>query len=112
MKTTKVIQFKIHGKVLEELEGEATIDVIEEIKTSLAFIHSVGFDDVEVIAEDVIERELSDLQVNSMGKLVLVTNVFGIVSEVHGVKAKVNLRSNKGLDEICKKGIEKLLNFI
>lgn len=59
MKKETYIVFKVHGKKIEQISADVTLDIIDEIKISLAFIHAVPFEEVEAIAEDVMERELS-----------------------------------------------------
>lgn len=72
MKTKKVIFFVIDNHSVEELEADETnISDVISLKSSLAVVHGVTFDDVEAITKDVLVPELSEtLSVREDGVMV------------------------------------------
>jgi hypothetical protein len=70
MKKSKTIIFKIHGRAIEEIDGDdITLDQAETMKTNLAIMHCVSYDDVEVDTKDIFSPELSDCFVRDNGCL-------------------------------------------
>lgn len=68
MKKSKTIIFKIHGRSIEEIDGDdITIDQAETMKTNLAIMHCVSYDDVEIDTKDIYVPELSQLIVRADG---------------------------------------------
>jgi len=60
MKKSKIINFKINGRTVEEMDGEdVSITEVEVTKSCLAHLHNVPYDDIEVVAEDVEKQDVS-----------------------------------------------------
>ena len=71
MKTKKIVWFIVQGIPVEQLEAtETNINDVEFLKTQLAAVHGVAYEDVEAITKDVVENELSEtLIINPDGVL-------------------------------------------
>lgn len=70
MKSNKLIIFLVNGNPVEEIEGdEIDFNGVENMKTNLAIIHGVAYDEVEVDTKDIETQELSDCFVRFGGGL-------------------------------------------
>jgi len=117
MKKTKLVTFSIKGKVIEQIEGDF-IDLygVESMKTNLAIIHNVSYDDVELDYKDIFKPELSlSLLVNGLGTLMFKSNEFAAFSPVESVRPSMDINNEdlclEFLDLIRKKDYDNALIF-
>lgn len=60
MKKTKLVIFKVHGKPVEEIEGDCiTLDQMDIMKSQIAIMHGVSYDDVDIDTSDMMMPEFS-----------------------------------------------------
>jgi hypothetical protein len=94
MNKTKLILFKVQDKVVEKIEGnEVTIEEVESIKSSIAVIHGVSFDDIDIDTEDIYLPELSKTWiVRDDGMLMAkVDNPYASFREVTGLRPALDI---------------------
>lgn len=89
MNKTKLILFKVHDKIVEQIEGDdVTITEVESIKSSIAVIHGVSFDDVDIDTKDIYKPELSKTWIVRDDGLLMakVDNPYATFREVTGLR--------------------------
>lgn len=64
---SKLVIFLVRGKQVEEIDGDVEIGVVESIKTNLAIIHHVSYDEIEIDTKDVEVREFSHFMISEFG---------------------------------------------
>ena len=70
MNKNKLVIFRVNGKAVEEIEGtDIDLNGVENMKTNIAIMHGVRYDDVEVDTKDIYTPELSDCFVRDNGAL-------------------------------------------
>jgi len=117
MKKSKLVTFSVRGKAVEQIEGDGIdLDGVECMKTSLAIIHGVSFEEVEVVSKDVFEPELSPfLTVNDEGVLLFKANNLAVFVPVRSVRPAMDINHEElfyeFLDLIQKKDFNGALIF-
>ena len=102
MKRSKLVIFKVHGKVIEEIEAnEITLDQVEIMKTQIAIMHGVGYDDVEVDVPDIEVPDCSaTTAINENGKLVFrPDNPYASFREINGLSPALDISKHDLFDE-------------
>lgn len=117
MKTIKKVIFKIHGVEVESVNGdEIDLNELENLKITIAFAHSVGTQDIEVMTQDIVVREFAtNLHIGTEGLFFKTKNDYSVFRVVDTIKPTVNINTNDGfqkfLDMIFEKDIENALTF-
>jgi hypothetical protein len=116
MKKSKTIIFKIHGRSIEEIDGDdITIDQAEKMKTNLAIMHCVSYDDVEVDTQDIFTPEISSLVVRADGTFMQYKHGIPNPILVKGISPSMDIYQEELFDEflglISKGDIDKAIIF-
>ena len=102
MKKTKLVIFKIHGEAKEQIDGdEISTYQVEAMKTNLAIMHCVAYDDVEVDIQDCEVPEFSmTAAIDQNGRLISrIDNPYCSWKVVSGVRPAMDIRHDELLDE-------------
>lgn len=93
MKKTKLVIFKVLGEAKEQIDGDdINLDQVEIMKTNLAFMHGVSYDDVEVDFKDSYVPDIaSDLIVREDGLFMFRPNPHAIFRAVEGIRPAFDL---------------------
>lgn len=60
MKKAKLVIFLVMGKPVEQIDGnDITIDETEKMKTNIAIMHNVAYDDVDIDFKDIDSPDVS-----------------------------------------------------
>lgn len=117
MKKNKLVIFIVNGKAVEQMEGsEVDILTVESIKTNIAILHGVSYDEVEVDTQDVESPELSlNLEVFPDGSLMHRKNQYAQLTSVNGLSPALDISHEKlfheFLDLITKKDYDNAIIF-
>lgn len=118
MKKTKLIIFLVNGKPVEEIDGDdITLDGTMQMKTNIAIMHGVSFDEVEVDTKDIEVQYLSQTAVvNRIGALLFRANSNTMHwKTVTGIRPAFDLSHSELFNEwlylISKNDIEKAIIF-
>ena len=118
MKKIKVVLFKIQKKVLETIEADdINLHQVECMKTNLAIMHGVSFDDVEVDTEEIYVPEIAEfLTVDCNGKLLFRANERAIFVQASGLTPAMDINKEdlyyEFLDLLQKKEYDNAIIFI
>lgn len=113
----KLILFIVHGKIVEEIEGsEIDHNGVENMKTNLAIMHGVSFDDVEMDTKDIHIPELSELFVRDDGALMWKKKFLTHPVYVDRVRPAMDVNHEElfleFLDLIAKKDFDNAITFL
>lgn len=101
MKKTKLVIFKVNGEPKEQIDGnDITIDQVDIMKTNIAIMHGVSFDEVDVdIQDDFLPEISSELIVRADGLFMFRPNPHAIFKPVQGVRPALDLNHPELEDE-------------
>ena len=101
MKHTKLIIFKVNGEPKEQIDGnDITIDQVDIMKTNIAIMHGVSFDEVDVDIQDEYVPEIaSNLIVRADGLFMFRPNEHAIFRPAEGVRPAFDLSQPELEDE-------------
>jgi hypothetical protein len=101
MKHTKLIIFKVNGEPKEQIDGnDITIDQMDIMKTNIAIMHGVSFDEVDIdIQDDYIPEISSNLIVREDGLFMFRPNQYAIFKPVEGVRPALDLNHPELFEE-------------
>jgi hypothetical protein len=92
MNKNKLVIFLVNGKQVEEIEGhEIDINGVERMKTNIAIMHGVSYEDVEVDTKDICTPELSSLIVRADGTFMQYKNGIPNPVLVRGVSPSMDI---------------------
>jgi hypothetical protein len=119
MKQSKLLIFSVHGKPVEEFpEAEnISLTMIDNIKTSVAIMHGVSYDDVDVVTKDVFipEKSESCFVSGTAGTLMFRANENAYFVPVNGISPAMDITKEElfyeFLDHITKQEIDKAIIF-
>lgn len=118
MEYSKIIIFLVHGKPVEEINGDdLSLKGVEDMKCAIAFMHGISFDDVEMETKTIPLRDMTLLAaINDSGKLVFKSkhprSCWRVVETVGAIQ---NFQVGDGfydfLDHITNGDIDAAINF-
>ena len=107
----------MNGKPVEEIDGDdINLKGVENMKTNIAIMHGVTYDEVEVDTKDIASPEFAgDLIIHSDGSLMYKPNQYAHYIYVSGVRPALDIKHEElfyeFLDLIHKKDFDGALNF-
>lgn len=117
MRTKKKLIFKIHGEVVESMDGmDIDIAELENLKITMAFAKNVSVHDIEVDTEDIQVKDLAtNLTVGTEGLFFKAKGDYSVFRVVDSITPTVNIKTEDGyhyfLDMIFAKDIDNALTF-
>lgn len=102
MKKSKLIIFLVNGKPVETIDGdEITLDGTQQMKTNIAIMHGVSYDEVEVDTEDVMVMDISNTAaINRIGVLLFRADKSCIFwKTVNGIKPAFDIGYDEQLND-------------
>ncbi|MCC6447271.1 MAG: hypothetical protein IT215_01115 [Chitinophagaceae bacterium] len=115
---SKLYIFLVNGKPVEQIDGkEICHDELVQLKSGLACIHNVPFDEIEVDSQDIIEPEVSrTLFVTDNGLQFRADNPYASLRSVDSPVPSLDIRQSDLFDEflelILQKDIDNAITFI